>query len=50
MKKANLPWYAKCVICGKPVKTGEKYEFSKPKHGKIQFFHSECFEKMKKKG
>ena len=50
MKKPNLPWYARCVICGKPVKTGEKYEFSVQKDEKIAFFHTECYEKIKKKG
>ena len=50
MKKPNLPYYAKCVICGKPVETGEKYEFSKVKRGKNQFFHSECYENLRKKG
>lgn len=50
MKKPNVPCNAKCVICGKPVKTGEKYEFSKPKRGKNIFFHAECYENMKKKG
>ena len=50
MKKPILPVDAKCVICGKPVETGQKNEFSKPKRGKIQFFHTECYENLKKKG
>lgn len=50
MKKPNPPANTRCVVCNEPVKTGQKYEFSKPKHGKTLYFHTECFEKIKKKG
>lgn len=48
MKKPIPPAFTVCVICGKPVETGQKYEFSKAKRGKTQYFHTECYEKIKK--
>lgn len=50
MKKPIPPVDTKCVVCGKPVKIGEKYEFSKQKRGNSLYFHTECYEKIKKKG
>lgn len=50
MKKPNLPVDAKCVICGEPIKIGEEYEFAEQNGGKTNFFHTKCFENLKKKG
>lgn len=38
-----------CIICGKPILEG-KCEFSKPKRGKTRWFHTKCYENLKKKG
>jgi hypothetical protein len=50
MKKPIPTAGTRCVVCGKPIKIGEDYEFSKGKRIKITFFHTKCYENLKKKG
>ena len=50
MKKPISTAFTICPICGKTVKIDEKYEFTKDKRGKVTVFHTECYEKIKKKG
>ena len=38
-----------CTICGKPI-LDEKFDFSKLKNMKIIYFHTKCYENLKKKG